>query len=121
MRNKIAELRSQLDEWAAADISARAYQVKEARVLPEIERAERERDALTVPPALHDILTAADVRAAWDTYTVQARRAIIAAVTGVEVRRVVPGEPKLSTDRVTFTGEPVKRRPGGGPRKPLTA
>jgi site-specific DNA recombinase len=108
--NEIAELQAQLDEWAAADISARAYGVKEAQLLPKIERAQRELDALTIPPALAGILKAENVRASWGTYTIQAKRAIITAMTGVEVRKARPGEPRLSPHRVTFTGEPARRR-----------
>ena len=104
----MAELQGQLDEWAAASISARAYQIKEADLLPKIERKQRELDTLTIPPALAGILSAGDVRLAWDSYAVQARRAIIAAVTGVEVRRSLPGEARLSTGRVSFTGKPVR-------------
>jgi len=109
LRNELAELQGQLDEWAGADISARAYQIKEAKLAPKIERAQRELDALTIPPALAGILSADNVRGAWDSYTVQAKRAIIAAMTGVEVRRPLPGEPRLTADRVTFDWKPAKR------------
>jgi DNA invertase Pin-like site-specific DNA recombinase len=116
LRDKIDELRTQLDEWAAADISARAYAIKEAKLLPDIERAERELLMLSAPPALHDILSAADVRAAWDTYSVQARRAVIAAVSGVEIGKRLSGGANLDERRVTFTWKPIQRPGKGAPR-----
>jgi DNA invertase Pin-like site-specific DNA recombinase len=116
LRDKIAELRAQLDEWAAADISARAYAIKEAKLLPDIERAERELMLLSAPPALHDILSAADVRAAWDACSVQAKRAIISAVTGIQVGKRLSGGPNLDERRVTFTWKPVQRPGKGAPR-----
>lgn len=108
LRNEVAELQAQLDEWASADISARAYALREAKLLPRIQGKQRQADAFGVPPALAGILSAADVRAAWEDYSVQARRAIIAAVTGVEVCRGpapdwVPAEATRAKIWVRFT------------------
>jgi site-specific DNA recombinase len=111
LRNEVAELQAQLDQWAAASVSVRAYQVKEADLLPKIERRQREIDALTIPPALADILSADDVRAAWETYTVQARRAILATVTGITVKRAPGGRGAAAPgpERVAFTWQPARR------------
>lgn len=116
LRNSIESLRAQLDEWASADITARAYVIKEAKLLPQIERAERELESLTVPPALQDILAADDVRQAWDGYGVPARRAIIMTLTGVQVGRWDHATPRVGEHRVTFTGKPVVR-PGRGRKR----
>lgn len=120
LRNQVANLRDQLDEWAAADISARAYAVKEAKLLPQIEAAERELDSLMIPPALQDILGAEDIWEEWHGYGIAARRAVIMALTGVQVRRWVRGMQRLGEHRVTFTWEPV-RRPGRGQKKAVRA
>jgi len=47
-----ARLRAELDEWAAADISARAYALREAKLMPMIEAAERRSREMAAPPAL---------------------------------------------------------------------
>jgi site-specific DNA recombinase len=118
LRNSITALRTQLDEWAAAEISAHAYGIKEAKLLPQIERAERELGALTIPPALTDVLAAADVRQAWDGYGIPARRAIVMTLTGVQVGRWDHATPRVGEHRVSFTWEPV-RRPGRGQRRTM--
>jgi site-specific DNA recombinase len=114
LRNEIQSMRDQLDEWAASDISARAYSVKEKAVMPRIEAAERELEALTVPPALQGILGAADIRAAWDGYGIPARRAVIMALTGVHVGRHEKHRDR--EERVSFDWQPV-RRPGKGQKR----
>lgn len=55
---------------------------------PLIAAKKRQLGEIRFTPALRDILTADDVFAAWEAYTVQARRDIIMAVTGISVRRV---------------------------------
>lgn len=74
-----------LDDDALVDI--------EAGLNPKIRRLERQLGEVRYVPALRDILTASDTFAAWEGYTVQARREVVAAVTGVTVRRV----PKSAT------------------------
>ena len=55
-RAEAARLRGELDEWAASDISARAYAIKEASILPLIERAEHAAAAAEMPSALAGVI-----------------------------------------------------------------
>ena len=89
--NEIAELQAQLDEWAAADI----------RPVPTRSRRRSCCRSSSGPSASSTrsrsrrrwpgILKAENVRTAWDTYSIQAKRAVIMTVTGVEVRKVPAG------------------------------
>lgn len=121
-RSELAELtdrRSAFRKRAALGrITEDALQEMEDTLNPEIARLERELGAVRVVPALRDILGADSARAAWDSGTIQARREIIAAVTGIIVARV----PKTATtaqrydvERVSFDWQPQppKRGPGG--------
>jgi hypothetical protein len=77
-RAEAARLRAELDEWAAADISAHAFAIREGKLLPLIEAAEKRAEELTVPLALRDLLTpGADIAARWAAMTVAARRDVI--------------------------------------------
>jgi DNA invertase Pin-like site-specific DNA recombinase len=77
-RNEAARLRAQLDEWAAADISARAYQIKEAKLVPLIEAAEKRAVQLTVPLPLRELVEpGADVAARWKALSVAAQREVV--------------------------------------------
>jgi hypothetical protein len=87
LRNEASSLRAQLDEWARAAVSPRAYEVKEAQILPQIERAERAAAAAESPPVLRGLLAAGDVRAGWDRLNIPSRRDIIRALMGVSVAR----------------------------------
>lgn len=82
-----ARLRAQLDEWAEADISARAYQVKEAQLMPKIKAADRAAAAAEAPLVLRELLAAENVRAAWDALDIPARRTVIRALMDVSVAR----------------------------------
>lgn len=86
-RAEAAALRRQLDEWAAASVAPRAYQIKEDQLLPKIERAERAARAAEIPLVLRDLIGAEDVRAAWDGLEVAARRDVIRALMDVSVAR----------------------------------
>jgi hypothetical protein len=81
-RAEAAKLRAQLDEWAAADITARAYKIKEAQLLPKIHAADQRAQLLTVPRPLRDLTTpGADVRARWEAMPVAARREVLKALS----------------------------------------
>lgn len=86
-RAEAARLQAELDEWAAADISAGAYAIREAKLKPQIERAERAAAAAGLPLVLQDLIAAANVRAAWATLDIPARRAVIGALMDVRVAR----------------------------------
>ncbi len=86
-RGEAARLRAELDDWAAADITARAYQIREAKLALQIERAERAAAAAEVPLVLRELLTAQNVRAGWDHLGVTARRAVIRALMTVTVAK----------------------------------
>lgn len=97
-RAEAAALRGELDEWAAADISARAYAIKEAMLLPKIERAERAAAEAEVPPALAGLIGIGNVRAAWDSLEVPRRRDVIRALMTVTVARAADQGRAARTD-----------------------
>ena len=77
-RAEAARLRAELDEWAGADISARAFKIREAKLTPLIEAAEKRARELSVPVPLRDLLTpGADIAARWDAMAVAARREVV--------------------------------------------
>lgn len=101
-RTEAAKLRAELDEWAAADITARAYKIKEAQLLPKIQVAEQRAQVLAVPRPLRDLASpGADVRARWEAMPVAARREVLKAlsitvevipVAGEDGRYLRPGD-----------------------------
>jgi len=87
-----------------------------ARLKPKIARLERELGEVRYIPALRDILTADDVSEAWAGCTVQARREIITAVTGLTVTRVprtAPRAQRYDVARIVPDWEPQPARPSG--------
>lgn len=68
------------DKAADGDLDADALAKIEKKLNPQITAKARELDALTIPPALRDILDAGDVAGAWAVMPVQARRAVISAL-----------------------------------------
>jgi len=77
-RAEAARLRAELDEWAEADISAHAYAIREGKLMPLIEAAEKRAAELAVPLALRELAApGADVDARWDGMPVAARRDVI--------------------------------------------
>lgn len=107
--------RGAIDEDALEEI--------EAEINPDITRLERELGGLRGlrVPALAAAIGSGDVRGWWDAQEVQARREVIAAVTGITIRKV----PKWAQSaqradwaaRVLFDWrpQPAKRGPGGRP------
>lgn len=80
-RTEAAKLRAELDRWAAADITVRAYKIKEAQLLPKIQAAEQRAQVLAVPRPLRDLASpGADVRARWEAMPVAARREVLKAL-----------------------------------------
>lgn len=102
-RADAARLRAELDEWAAADITPRAYQIREATLLPRIRNAERAADAADVPLVLRELLTAGNLRAGWDHLEVAARRAIIRALMGITVAKAADRTRAARTDPARVT------------------
>jgi site-specific DNA recombinase len=77
-RAEAARLRHELDEWANADISAHAYGIREAKLMPLIEAADKRASELAVPVALRELAApGADVDARWEGMPVAARRDVI--------------------------------------------
>jgi len=97
-RAEAAEARAQLDEWVKAGVSARAYALKEAQLLPRIERAEQAAARSAAPLALAGLLGAADVRAAWDALGLPARRDVIRALMDVSVAKAASQARAARTD-----------------------
>ena len=98
LRGEAARLQAELNEWAAADITAAAYQIREAKLLPQIRAAERAAAAAELPLVLRDLLTAGDVRARWDLLDVPARRHVIRALMDVSVARAPDRKRATRTD-----------------------
>jgi DNA invertase Pin-like site-specific DNA recombinase len=74
-RAEAARLRAELDEWAASDISARAYAIREEKLLPLIQAAEKRAEELAIPVALRELAKpGADIDARWDAMRIAARR-----------------------------------------------
>jgi DNA invertase Pin-like site-specific DNA recombinase len=107
---------------ALGRITEDALQEIEDEMTPDVARLERELGALraAVPP-LAAAVGSGDVRAWWDGQGVQARREVIAAVTGITVakvpRRATAAARQDWARRVTFdwAPQPAKRGPGGRP------
>lgn len=93
-RAQAAALRAQLDEWAEADISARAYKIREAKLLPQIEAAEQRARSLSVPLPLRDLGgPEADVRDRWEHLPVAVQREVLRALgISVEVVKAAGGD-----------------------------
>lgn len=101
-RAEAARLRAELDEWAKADISAHAYEIREGKLLPLIESAEKRAAELAVPVTLRELAEpGADVDARWDAMPVAARRDVIRLLfpklrlldgTGPASERIVNGQ-----------------------------
>jgi DNA invertase Pin-like site-specific DNA recombinase len=102
-RAEAARLRAELDEWAAADISPRAYKIRESKLMPLIEAAERRAEELAVPLALGELVGAGDqIHAMWENTVTAARRDIVRAL--FESIKLMPG--KAGSDR----GKPARER-----------
>jgi site-specific DNA recombinase len=124
--NRTAELRATLEPLrarrekfrkmaAAGTIEPDALADIEAELNPKIARLQRELGEVRYVPALADILTEDDTFAAWDAMPVQARREVIAAVTGITVMkrgRNTTAAERRDMRRVVFDGTP-QLKPGG--------
>lgn len=112
---ELAILRQRRSEFrrraAAGKIEPDALDEIEAELAPEISRRQRELDALTIDPALAGIVAAADVRAHWQSLTVQGKRAIIAGVTEIVVKHPIRvgrsmALPEDPSELIEFTWRP---------------
>jgi site-specific DNA recombinase len=102
-RAEAARLRAELDEWAQSDISARAYKLREEKMMPLIEAAEKRAEELAVPLALRDLVSAGDeIDAMWENTVAAARRDIVRAL--FDSVKLTPG--KAGSDR----GKPARDR-----------
>lgn len=102
--------RGQIEPDALADI--------EGEIAPQIAAAERQLRPVAVPPAVAELIDADNAFAAWDGFTIQARRTVIAAVTGITLRRIprnAPAAVRDDVERVQFdwVPQPPRRGPGG--------
>jgi site-specific DNA recombinase len=80
-RAEAARLRAELDEWASADISAHAYQIRESKLMPLINAAETRATELAVPLALRELTApGADIAARWNAMPLAARREVVRAL-----------------------------------------
>lgn len=98
-RAQAERLRAELDEWAAADIMPRAYKIREAKLLPQIRKAERAAAAAETPLLLRELLAAETLRAGWDYLEIPARRAIIRGLMDVSVTRAADRTRAARVDR----------------------
>ena len=105
-RAEAARLRAELDEWAAADITPRAYQIREAKLLPLIESAESRANELAIPLPLRELATpGADIDARWDAMVIAARRDVIRIL--FPKLRLVPGDGPASERIINEPGLPA--------------
>jgi hypothetical protein len=89
-RAEAARLRAELDEWAAADISPRAYKIREDKLLPLIDAADKRANELAIPLPLRELATpGTDIDARWDAMVVAAKRDVIRLL--FPKLRLVPG------------------------------
>jgi DNA invertase Pin-like site-specific DNA recombinase len=81
-RSEAATLQAELDQWASADITPRAYKIREDRMMPKIRAALRRADAAEVPSALAGLPDErrAVVQRRWDALELSARRAAVEAL-----------------------------------------
>jgi hypothetical protein len=98
-RAEAARLRHELDEWAASDISARAYAIREEKLLPLIESAEKRAEELAVPLALRELAEpGADIDARWDAMHIAAKRdAVRLLLPGLTL---LPGKGHPASERI---------------------
>jgi hypothetical protein len=90
-RAEAARLRAELDEWAAGDISPRAYKIREDKLLPLIEAAETRANELAIPLLLRELASpGADIDARWDAMVIAAKREVIRLL--FPKLRLVPGD-----------------------------
>jgi hypothetical protein len=87
LREEAVTLQRQLDEWLTADITPRAYAIKEAQLRPQIERLERDAAAASAPPAVRELAGAEDARPIWEDMALASRRDVIRALMDVTVTR----------------------------------
>lgn len=109
-RSEAARLQAELDQWAQADVTARAYKLREAKLRPQIEAAEKRALAPALPVAVADLAGAeADVRQRWEVLPVAVRREVIRALSiSVEVVKSVgaggnriPADMRVKVERRT--------------------
>jgi DNA invertase Pin-like site-specific DNA recombinase len=98
LRGEAAILRGQLDEWARVGVSPRAYQIKEAQLLPRIERLEQAAAAAGVPPVISGMIGTADVRRRWDALPIPMQRDAVRALMDVTVTKAASQKRADMTD-----------------------
>lgn len=85
-----AEKRARLDEFydsaAAGKLSAPALERIEARLLPEIEAAEKRADAVRLAPLLRDLIRP-DAAQVWEDLTTPQKREVIRTLMGIRLLR----------------------------------
>lgn len=107
-RAQAAALQAELDEWAGAGISARAYAIRERETLPRIAALQRKAEQAETPAALAGLpgTDPAMVAARWHALETSARRRALAALAPLAMlsagRR---GHPCSPADRVNMTPE----------------
>lgn len=96
-------LRDRLDSFADAaadgEVSAAAYARIEARLLPQIADAEK-RAATVTPGPVAELVTADDVRAAWDRLTVESKRTVVRLLVSVTVHPSTTGTRQFNPDDI---------------------
>jgi DNA invertase Pin-like site-specific DNA recombinase len=82
------------DEFTSGALSAGTLAKIEAKLMPEIERAEREARASVLPTTLPDI-AGPDADACWDALTIVAKRDVIRTLFTITVLPALPGRRKF--------------------------
>lgn len=106
--DEAAEKRARLNEFydaaAAGELTAAALARIEARLLPEIEAAERRaRPADVVPSGLASVVGAKDAQKAWDRLTVPQRREVVRTLMTVVIKPVGRGRRTFDPESVDIS------------------
>jgi DNA invertase Pin-like site-specific DNA recombinase len=103
------EAASTFDEQGRPKLSVMSLADMEARLVPQIERAQRESETAGVPPALRGLIGADDVDERWNDLQLSQRRDVLRTVVNVRLNRAhAKGVRKIYPGRVTLTyaGQP---------------
>lgn len=112
LQQQLAEAReaaATLDEQGRPKLSVMSLADLEARLVPQIERAQRAAEEAGVPPTLRGLLGAEDIEERWERMVLTQRRDVLRAVLNVRLNRAAfRGLRAIEPGRIThtFVGQP---------------
>jgi site-specific DNA recombinase len=111
-RSEAGRLRAELDEWVTAGVSAHAYALREAQLLPQIQQADRRADQLAVPPQFRELADpAVNTPSVWKGMHVAAKREVVRSLFSAVTLTPGPGpaQDRINVKWVTASGGPAAR------------